>query len=58
VADWSVLDLVAANGTIERIATPHAPVNLWNLHKITPNSKGNHHSSYSKKKILTKHVDK
>jgi hypothetical protein len=40
VADWSVLDLVGANGAIQRIATPHAPVNLWNIHKITPNSKG------------------
>jgi hypothetical protein len=34
VADWCILDVVAENNTLQRIATPQAATQLWQLHKL------------------------
>lgn len=47
IADWSVLDFVGPNGSIQRITTPHAPEHLWLVHKIIPNKRGTPHFGYN-----------
>jgi len=36
VADWCIIDLVAENGSLQRIASPNAATHLWQIQKLTP----------------------
>jgi hypothetical protein len=38
VADWCIMDVVAENGSLQRMATPHAETHLWQLHQLPPSS--------------------
>jgi hypothetical protein len=36
VADWCIIDLVAENGSLKRIASPNAVTDLWHLEQLSP----------------------
>lgn len=46
MADWSIVDVVAEDGQLERIATPNTPTHLWQLHDLdndNPNGEESEH---------------